>query len=285
MVSTSTVILKIAATVFAVIIVASLMYPITYIVAQALLGKPTIILTNFEQLLKYGLTLQNFVNVVNDPIFWQALLNTVIVATTTIVLAITIIIPSAYAFSRFSFRGRDTLLYVYLIVSQAGGGLGIISVLALYIFMLRLAAYGISLFHLLALPFIYVSSMVPFQTWLMKSYFDQLPRALDDAAFIDGASWTSIIFKVVLPASRAAFIIIAMFAFMSAWGEFIIASIFNITTLGKYIYESAVAGQAGIMEPATFAASSIVYAVPIIALFALSQKYIGEAYRLGITKG
>lgn len=63
--------------------------------------------------------------------------------------------------------------------------------------------------------------------------------------------------------------------------EFIIASILNITTLGKYIHESAVAGHAGVMEPATFAAASLIYAVPIIALFALSQKYIGEAYRLG----
>lgn len=63
--------------------------------------------------------------------------------------------------------------------------------------------------------------------------------------------------------------------------EFIIASILNITTLGKYIYESAVAGHAWIMEPATFAAASLIYAIPIIVLFALSQKYIGEAYRLG----
>jgi len=66
--------------------------------------------------------------------------------------------------------------------------------------------------------------------------------------------------------------------------EFIIASILNITTLGKYIYESAVAGHAWIMEPATFTAASLIYAIPIIVLFALSQKYIGEAYRLEAVK-
>lgn len=285
MVSTSIIILKLIATMFGVFVVATLMYPIAFVVAQALLDKPTIILTSFDQLIRYGISYKNFIDIVKDPIFWQALLNTIIVAITTIIVAITIIIPAAYAFSRFSFRGRDALLYLYLIVSQAGGGLGIIAVLALYIFMLRLAAYGISLFHLLALPFIYVSGMVPFQTWLMKSYFDQLPRVLDDAAFIDGASWFNIIFRVVLPASKAAFVIIALFAFMGAWGEFIIASILDIMTLGKYIYESAVAGQAGIMRPATFAAASIVYAIPIVVLFAIAQKYIGEAYRLGIAKG
>ncbi|MEM1645970.1 MAG: ABC transporter permease subunit [Ignisphaera sp.] len=119
----------------------------------------------------------------------------------------------------------------------------------------------------------------------MKSYFDQLPRVLDDAALVDGASWFNIIFRVILPASKTAFVIIALFTFMSAWGEFIIASILDIMTLGKYIYESAVAGQAGIMKPSTFAAASIVYALPIIALFAIAQRYIDEVYKLGIVKG
>lgn len=285
MASASTTIIRIIVTIIGVFIAASLMYPIAYIVAQALLGKPTIILTSFDQLLNYGITYRNFITILEDPVFWEALRNTLLVALVTVVVAMTVIIPAAYAFSRFSFHGRDTILYLYLIVSQSGGGLGIIAVLALYIFMLRLAAHGISLFHPLALPFIYVSGMVPFQIWLVKSYFDQLPRVLDEAAFIDGAGWLSIIFRIVLPSSKAAFIIVALLAFMGAWSEFIIASILGIKTLGMYIYETAVAGQAGIMEPATFAAASIVYALPIIGLFILAQRYIGEAYRLGIVKG
>jgi len=278
------VIMRITVTVFAVVIASSLLYPIAYIVAQALIGKPSILLTDFSQLSQYGVTLDNFARAVTDPRFYIALTTTLTVATVTVILAVALIIPAAYAFSRFSFRGRDTVLYLYLIVSQAGGGLGVIAVLALYMFLMRLQAVGIALIHPLTLPFIYVSGLVPFQTWLMKSYFDQLPKELDEAAFMDGASWFSIIFRVILPSSRAAFIIIALFAFMSAWSEFIVANIMGITTLGKYIYESA-AGQAGVMAPGTFAAASLVYGVPMMILFAISQKYIGEAYRLGITKG
>ncbi|ADM27519.1 binding-protein-dependent transport systems inner membrane component [Ignisphaera aggregans DSM 17230] len=278
------VIAKIALTIFAIMIAMSLMYPIAFIVAQALIGKPTIILIDFRQLITYGITLNNFLNTLMNSRFISALTTTLIIASITVILAITIIIPAGYAFSRFSFRGRDSLLYFYLIVSQAGGGIGIIAVLALYMFLMRLQAFGIKLINPMTLPFIYVSGLIPFQTWLVKSYFDQLPKELDEAAFIDGASWLMIIFRVILPASKAAYIIIAMLAFMSAWGEFIIANIMGITTLGRYIYESA-AGQVGVMEPGTFAAASLIYGTPIIVLFALAQRYIGEAYRLGIAKG
>ncbi|MEM0002020.1 MAG: ABC transporter permease subunit [Desulfurococcaceae archaeon] len=278
-------ILKIIITVFGVFIAVALAYPLIYIIAQSLISKPTIILSDLRQLVVYGITLENFKKIIYDPEFYDALRNTVIVASITVLLAIAVIIPAAYAFSRFDFKGKDTILYYYLIVSQAGGGIGIIAVLALYIFLLRLAAYGINLINMYVLPLIYVSGLVPFQTWLMKSYFDQLPKELDEAAFIDGASWLHIIFRVIFPASKAAFVIIMLFAFMNAWGEFIIANILQLKTLGMYIYSRAVAGQAGIMEPATFAAASIIFAIPMIVLFAVAQKYIGEAYRLGITKG
>jgi arabinogalactan oligomer/maltooligosaccharide transport system permease protein len=123
--------------------------------------------------------------------------------------------------------------------------------------------------------------IVPFQTWLVKSYFDQLPRSLDEAAFIDGANWFEIIFRVIFPASKAAFIIVLLFGFMGAWGEFFIAGIFNLKTLGWYLYVQ-LTGQAGLQDAGLYAAASIMYATPIIILFIVSQKYIGEAYRLGL---
>ncbi|MCD6300966.1 MAG: ABC transporter permease subunit [Staphylothermus sp.] len=275
-------ILKLTATILGVFIAVSLAYPLVYIIAQALIGNPKVLITSFEDLIRYGLSTKNFAYTLQDPEFHRAFINTLFIATLTVILAIFVIIPSAYAFSRFEFLGKNTLLYYYLIVSQAGGGLAVIAVLALYIFFLRLAAYGIGLIRLEVLPFVYVSGLIPFQTWLIKSYFDQLPRELDEAAFVDGASWFTIIFRVVFPASKAAFIIITLLAYMSAWGEFIIANIMGLDTLGKYIYVMAVAGEAGLMEPGRFAAAALLYAIPMIILFVVSQEYIGEAYRLGM---
>jgi arabinogalactan oligomer/maltooligosaccharide transport system permease protein len=279
---TTITILKIIATIIGVFIAAAMAYPLVYIVAQALIGRPTILLTSLEDLGRYGIKLDNFINTLNDPQFHASLMNTLLVASITVLLAILVIIPSAYAFSRFDFKGKDTILYYYLIVSQAGGGLGVIAILAIYIFFLRLAAYGIGLIRVEILPFVYVSGLIPFQTWLVKSYFDQLPKELDEASFIDGANWFTLIFRVIFPASKAALIIIILLAFMNAWGEFIIANIMGLQTLGQYIYVKAVAGEAGLMRPGEFAAAAILFAIPMIVLFVLSQKYIGEAYRLGM---
>jgi len=274
-------ILKIFATIIGVIIAASLAYPLGFIIAQSILGNRNIILSDINDLIKYGISLENYIRVISDQLFQTCLLNTLLVAVITTIIAIFIIIPAGYAFSRFEFLGKNTLLYYYLIVSQVGGGLGIIAVLALYIFFYRMTAYGLNLMQIYILPFVYASGMVPFQTWLVKSYFDQLPRSLDEAAFIDGANWFEIIFRVIFPASKAAFIIVLLFGFMGAWGEFFIAGIFNLKTLGWYLY-IRVTGQAGLQDVGLYAAASILYATPIIILFIVSQKYIGEAYRLGL---
>jgi arabinogalactan oligomer/maltooligosaccharide transport system permease protein len=273
-------ILKMIVTIIGVIIAASLAYPLGFIVAQSILGREYI-LSDINDLIKYGISLENYIRVISDQTFQTCLLNTLLVAVITTIIAIFIIIPAGYAFSRFEFLGKNTLLYYYLIVSQVGGGLGIIAVLALYIFFYRMTAYGLNLIQIYILPFVYASGMVPFQTWLVKSYFDQLPRSLDEAAFIDGANWFEIIFRVIFPASKAAFIIVLLFGFMGAWGEFFIAGIFNLKTLGWYLYIQ-LTGQAGLQEAGRYAAASIMYATPIIILFIVSQKYIGEAYRLGL---
>jgi arabinogalactan oligomer/maltooligosaccharide transport system permease protein len=274
-------ILKIIVTIIGVIIAASLAYPLGFIIAQSIIGRGNIILTSLGKLVEYGVSLDSYIRVISDRVFQTCLLNTLLVAVITTIIAIFIIIPAGYAFSRFEFLGKNTLLYYYLIVSQAGGGLGIIAVLALYIFFYRMTAYGLNLMQIYILPFVYASGMVPFQTWLVKSYFDQLPRSLDEAAFIDGANWFEIIFRVIFPASKAAFIIVLLFGFMGAWGEFFIAGIFNLKTLGWYLYIQ-LTGQAGLQDPGLYAAASILYATPIIILFIVSQKYIGEAYRLGL---
>jgi arabinogalactan oligomer/maltooligosaccharide transport system permease protein len=274
-------ILKMIVTIIGVIIAASLAYPLGFIIAQSILGRGNIILSDINDLTKYGISLENYIRVISNQLFQTCLLNTLLVAVITTIIAIFIIIPAGYAFSRFEFLGKNTLLYYYLIVSQVGGGLGIIAVLALYIFFYRMTAYGLNLMQIYILPFVYASGMVPFQTWLVKSYFDQLPRSLDEAAFIDGANWFEIIFRVIFPASKAAFIIVLLFGFMGAWGEFFIAGIFNLKTLGWYLYIQ-LTGQAGLQDVSLYAAASILYATPIIILFILSQKYIGEAYRLGL---
>ncbi|MEM0283287.1 MAG: ABC transporter permease subunit [Sulfolobales archaeon] len=268
-------------TVLAILVIAILMYPIAYVVIASLL-RGQVIPSSFEDIERYGLSLEHYINAISDPNFIAATITSIIVALLNIIFSIFVIVPAAYAFSRFEFRGKGYILVLYLILSQIGGGFGVAAVIALFIFLVKLNSLGIPLIgNPFILPLIYTSSAVPFQTWLIKNYFDSLPRSLDEAAFIDGASWRDIVFRVIFPASRGVVFIVALFAFMGAWGEFLLASFIRVNTLAAYVYQTAV-GQT--IYWADFAARTVLFSIPIVLIYVIAQKYIGEAMRYGAGK-
>lgn len=272
---------RIVLTVLGALIVFILLYPVLYIVLSSLVRGQALI-TSIEDVWSFGVSLEHYISAVSDPEFFSSALTSVTVAVANILLAVLVITPAAYAFSRFGFMGRSSLLMLYLVLSQVGGGFGIAAVIALYVFLLRLNAMGVPVVgNPFVLAVIYTASAVPFQTWLIKNYFDSLPRSLDEAAFIDGASWARIVFSVILPASKPAMIIIALFAFMGAWGEFILASFLGVRTLAAYIYQTAT-GQT--IYWSDFAARTLLFALPVAVVYVIAQKYIGEAMRYGAGK-
>ncbi len=269
---------RIAFTVFGILIVFIMLYPLLYAVLTSLV-RGQILITSITEIQRYGLSLEHYTKAISDPRFVAATFVSLLVAAINIILSVLVITPAAYAFSRFSFFGKDSLLISYLILSQIGGGFGIAAVIALYVFLLKLNVMGLPVIgNPVILSMIYTATAVPFQTWLIKNYFDALPKELDEAAFIDGANWRQIVFRVILPASKPAMIIIALFAFMGAWGEFIIASFLRVETLAAYVYETAT-GQTIFWSD--FAARTILFAIPIVLLYGIAQRYIGEALRYG----
>jgi len=274
--------IRIILTVIGILIVFMLVYPVLFAILTSLV-RGQIIITELQDIFKYGLTLDHYLSVITDETFIRALTTSITVSILTIIIAVLVITPAAYGFSRFKFWGKDTMLFTYLVLSQVGGGFGIAAVIALYVFLLKLDAMGIPLLgNPFVLPLVYIAGAVPFQTWLMKSFFDGLPRELDEAAFIDGASWSQIVFKVILPSSKSAMVVVAMFAFMGAWGEFIIASFLRVKTLAAYLYETATGVTVFWSD---FAARTILFAIPIIIIYIVAQKYIGEAMTYGAVKG
>ncbi len=272
---------RIVLTVLGALIVFILLYPVLYIVLSSLV-RGQVLITSIEDVWSFGMSLEHYVNAVSDPEFFSSTLTSVTVAVANILLAVLVITPAAYAFSRFGFRGKSSLLMLYLVLSQVGGGFGIAAVIALYVFLLRLNAMGVPVVgNPFVLAVIYTASAVPFQTWLIKNYFDSLPKSLDEAAFIDGAGWARIVFNIILPASKPAMIIIALFAFMGAWGEFILASFLGVKTLAAYIYQTAT-GQT--IYWSDFAARTLLFALPVAIVYVFAQRYIGEAMRYGAGK-
>jgi len=272
--------LRVFATVAAILIVAALLYPAGYVILTSILVGQTLTVT--LEAIRMGLTLERYVETIRDPSFVMGVLTSLTVAFLHILFSVLVITPAAYAFSRFRFRGRDAILILYLILSQVGGGFGIAALIALYVLLVKLNSLGLPVIgNPVVLALVYTAWAVPFQTWLIKNYFDALPRELDEAAFIDGASWSTIVFRVILPASRPAITVIALFSFMGAWGEFIVASFLKVPTLAAYIYQTAT-GQT--IFWGDFAARTILFSIPIVVLFIASQRYIGEAMRYGAGK-
>jgi len=274
------VIMRISTTVVALTLTLMVLYPVMYAIVVSLLVGQTLVIS--LDVIRAGLTIERYIETIRDPDFIRGVTVSLIVAFLHIVFSVLFITPAAYAFSRFKFRGRDTLLILYLILSQVGGGFGIAALIALYILLVKLNSAGLPVIgNPIILALIYTAWAVPFQTWLIKNYFDSLPRELDEAAFIDGASWSTIVFKVILPASRPAMTIIALFSFMGAWGEFIVASFIKVPTIAAYIYQTA-AGQT--IFWGDFAARTILFSIPVVTLFIIAQRYLGEAIRYGAGK-
>jgi len=129
------------------------------------------------------------------------------------------IVPAAYAFSRRQFVGRKRILYGYVLFTQIGAGLSIATLVALYSLF---SSYGLTN-NLFILGLFYAASAIPFNTWLLKTYMDNIPISYEEAAMVDGASFLDTIREVILPLTKPGLAVVLIFVWLAGWNEFIIA--------------------------------------------------------------
>jgi arabinogalactan oligomer / maltooligosaccharide transport system permease protein len=224
-------------------------------------------------------TLQHLVDVVSAPHFGVQVMNSLVVSLSTAALGVAIALPAAYALSRFAFVGKQNGVRLLLATQMFPM---VAAAVPLYIVLATL--------HLLdtrtGLVVCYATTAVPFAIFQMRGAFDGIPRDLEEAAMVDGATRLGAFIKVVLPAARPAIAVTALFAFMSAYNEFILAA----TILGKeqaltlpvvlqrYVGEHDAAW-------GSFAAGSIIVSVPVMALFYVAQRHLVAGLTAGGVKG
>ena len=160
----------------------------------------------------------NFVSVLTDQPFALWLLNSVVIAAATTLVGVFLACTAAYAFSRFRFPGRRAGLMSFLVSQMFPGTLMLIP---LYIILVKWLGLGSSR---IALVLVYATTAIPFCVWMLKGYFDTIPRDLEEAALIDGASPATIFWRIVLPLAKPAVAVTALFSFMTGWNEFILAA-------------------------------------------------------------
>lgn len=230
-------------------------------------------------------TLDNFRSVLRtttstgEALFLRQLFNSLVVSAATAALGVVLACTAGYALSRWSFPGRERLMGTFLVMQMFPA-----VVMSVPLYMLLDALHLLD--SLAGLVLVYATTSVPFATWNLKGYFDTIPRELEEAATMDGASrWTTFT-QVILPLARPAIAVTALFAFMTAWNEFILAA----TLMGDeraYTLPVVLNGYVGEFgaEWGKFAAGSIIVSVPVVALFFVLQKQLVEGLTAGGVKG
>jgi len=198
----------------------------------------------------------------------------------TMVLTLVSVSFTAYAFSRFRFRGRQNGLMLFLLLQMIPQFSALIAIFVLAQML------GLVNSHL-ALVLVYVGGMIPMNTYLMKGYLDAIPKDLDESARMDGAGNFRIFIEIIMPLSKPIIAVVALFSFTGPLGDFILASTILRTPdmftlpIGLYNLVSQKMGA----SYTTYAAGAVLIAVPVAILYLSLQKYFVSGLTAGGTKG
>ncbi|EAC9741009.1 sugar ABC transporter permease [Listeria monocytogenes] len=225
-------------------------------------------------------TLNNFTRLFNETLYLDWYKNTLIIAVVTMIMQVTIVTLAGYTYSRYRFKGRKNSLIFFLIIQMVPT---MAALTAFYVLAMLLGALDQYWF----LTLIYIGGGIPMNTWLMKGYFDTVPRDLDESAKLDGAGHFRIFAQIILPLVRPMIAVQALWAFMAPFGDFLLAKFLLRTPENLTI---AVGLQTFIANPqqqkvALFAAGAILAALPICLLFFFLQKNFVSGLTAGGTKG
>ena len=214
-----------------------------------------------------------------ELLFLRHALNSALVALVTTVVGVALSCTAAYALSRFRFPGRRAGLTSFLVVQMFPATM---LIMPLYVLLDRLGLLN----SVAGLVLVYATTAIPFCVWTLKGYFDGLPRELEEAARMDGAGPWTCFFRIVLPLARPGIAVTALFSFMTAWNEFIMASTF-MTDEARYTLPVLIQSSVGQYSAdwGFFATGAIVTSVPVMALFYVLQRYLVGGLTAGSVKG
>lgn len=228
-------------------------------------------------------TLENFRKVIASGQFRRAVLNSTIVAGSVTLLSLLVGALGAYALGRFSFRGRTPVRYVILSMTMFPS----VSVLGgLHTFITQFGLYN----RLGALVYSYLIFTLPFTVWVLMTFFRQLPRDLEEAAYVDGATPFQTFWHIMLPLSAPGLVTTGLLAFIAAWNEFLYALSFTQTpdkrtvTLAIFYFSPQTGG--GFEIPwGQMMAATVLVTLPLIVLTLIFQRRIIAGLTAGAVKG
>jgi arabinogalactan oligomer/maltooligosaccharide transport system permease protein len=254
------------------------LYPVLQVLTISLRPADRLLSTSLE-IIPDNATLQAYVDLfVGRPFLrwiWNSLFVSVVVTLTGVALAST----AGYAFSRFNFWGKKAGLLGLLTTQMFPATM---LLLPLYIMLIKLGLIN----TYMGVIVIYSATALPFTIWTMKGYYDTIPYSLEEAARIDGCNQFVAFYRIILPLAAPALVITALFSFMTAWAEYIVAAQVlqegDLWTLplGLKSFESNMSTEWGL-----YGAASLIVAIPVVILFLSLSRYLVSGLTLGSVKG
>lgn len=216
--------------------------------------------------------------------FLKLLGNSLYVSLGTALFSVVLGASAAYAFSRFKFIGRQAGMLAFIALLMLPGTA---TIAPLYVLLSQIKIGGEPLrTTLLGLAVAYTSGSLPFAIWNLKGYFDTVPKELEEAALIDGATVTGAFVRVILPLSVPALAVTVLLGFMTGWTEFVLAWLF-LEDPSKFTLAMALRSMQGQFTTpwSQFFAMALVMSIPPVLLFFALQRYIVSGLTVGGVKG
>jgi arabinogalactan oligomer/maltooligosaccharide transport system permease protein len=260
-------------------------YPVLRVVTISLRPNDTLLTTSLR-IIPENATLNNYKLVLFGDLaenrksgFFLWLWNSFSVVIVTSIISCLLAAVSAYAFSRFKFRGRAIALVFLLTTQMIPAGM---LLLPIFIMLAKLKMIN----TILGLIIAYSVTSVPLTIWTLKGYYDTIPVDLEEAALIDGASRFTVFTSIILPLSTPALAIAFLFSFMGGWSEYLVARVVlqknELFTWPLGVFTFA---QDFTVSWGQFAAASVMIAIPVMVLFLYSSKWLISGLTLGSVKG
>lgn len=258
------------------IVILIILFPIFSVVTASLTKGDTFFSTT---LLPKAITFSNYTKVLKETDFLIWMKNSLILCTAVALIQLVMSILAAYAFSRMKFKGRKNGLMGLLILQMFPGIMAVPAILG--------AAYRFGLLDQFWALILLLSAGSAYNIWLLKGFIDSLPKELDEAAMVDGATHFQVFTKIILPLSKPMMAVIFLFSFIGVYSEFVFTSSLMkdasnqtlATGLQQFILNSFSA------HWTQFSAAAVMATVPVAILFMLLQRFIAKGLTAGAVKG
>ena len=271
--------------IIAVFLIIFAMFPVIWIVSASFNPSETLAT---QKLIPRNVGLDNYHKLLNNELFpyWTWYWNSLKISTITTVLSVSITTVAAYAFSRFRFSGRTTMLKGILLVQVFPG---LLSMVAIFLMISQFGDFMpvVGLNTHAGLILVYLGGAMGINIWLMKGFFDTIPREIDESAMVDGASHWQIFTLLLLPLMRPVLIVVGILSFIGTYGDFILARILlKKTELYTVMVGLQVVTQGEFSQQwGQFAAGALLGALPIMLVYLLLQDQIVGGLTKGSVKG